>query len=137
MTQTACELCQATNETRIWQDDACRVILVDDPAYPGFCRVIWQAHVAEMTDLTPAEREHFMRVVWRTERALRDVLNPTKINLASLGNVVPHLHWHIIARFADDAHFPRPVWAASLRDGKQRIPPAIEALRAAIDNNEN
>jgi diadenosine tetraphosphate (Ap4A) HIT family hydrolase len=46
-------------------------------------------------------------------------MNPDKINLASLGNVVPHLHWHVIPRFADDAHFPSPVWAQAQRPSSQ------------------
>jgi diadenosine tetraphosphate (Ap4A) HIT family hydrolase len=79
--------------------------------------VVWNAHVREMTDLAPAEREHFMLVVYRVERALRELLSPDKINLASLGNQVPHLHWHVIPRFADDAHFPDPVWGAKRRAG--------------------
>jgi len=49
---------------------------------------------------------------------LRDTLQPDKINLASLGNQVPHLHWHVIPRFADDAHFPDPIWAAARREGQ-------------------
>ena len=59
-------------------------------------------------------------VVLAVERALRDTLRPEKINLASLGNQVPHLHWHVIPRFADDAHFPDPVWAARRRDATAR-----------------
>jgi diadenosine tetraphosphate (Ap4A) HIT family hydrolase len=96
------------------------VVRVDDPAYPGFCRVIWNAHVAEMTDLAPADRGHLMDLVFGVETALRRVLSPTKINLASLGNQVPHLHWHVIPRFADDATFPDAVWAPARRDGAPR-----------------
>jgi diadenosine tetraphosphate (Ap4A) HIT family hydrolase len=49
------------------------------------------------------------------ERALRAVMQPHKINVASLGNLTPHLHWHVIPRYEDDPHFPRPVWAERLR----------------------
>jgi diadenosine tetraphosphate (Ap4A) HIT family hydrolase len=99
----------------LWRDARCRVVLVADPDYAGFCRVIWHAHVREMTDLTRAEQAHCMRVVFAIERALRQVLNPHKINLASLGNMTPHLHWHVIARDPRDAHFPNPVWGKKLR----------------------
>jgi diadenosine tetraphosphate (Ap4A) HIT family hydrolase len=112
-----CPLCAAAGEDVLWQDARCRVILAGDVDYPGFCRVIWRQHVREMSDLAPAEREHFMVVVYRVERALRALMAPDKINLASLGNQVPHLHWHVIPRFADDAHFPDPVWAARRRAG--------------------
>jgi diadenosine tetraphosphate (Ap4A) HIT family hydrolase len=112
-----CPLCGADAGSLLWRDGRCRVILVPDADYPAFCRVIWQAHAREMSDLTAADRAHCMEVVWAVERALRDLLRPAKINLASLGNQVPHLHWHVIPRFADDAHFPDPVWAPRRRDG--------------------
>jgi diadenosine tetraphosphate (Ap4A) HIT family hydrolase len=110
-----CPLCQPDRETVLWQDRLARVVLVDDPAYPGFCRVIWQTHVAEMTDLAPAQRRHLMGLVWGVETVLRQALQPAKINLASLGNQVPHLHWHVIPRWQDDPHFPDPIWAPPRR----------------------
>jgi diadenosine tetraphosphate (Ap4A) HIT family hydrolase len=113
---TDCPLCRPDKETVLWGDARCRVILVDDPDYTGFCRVIWQQHVKEMTDLPEADRVHFMAVVFAVEQVLRESMHPDKINLASLGNQVPHLHWHVIPRFADDAHFPDPVWATRKRD---------------------
>jgi diadenosine tetraphosphate (Ap4A) HIT family hydrolase len=111
----SCPLCHPENETVLWRDERCRVILVDDADYPGFCRVIWGGHVKEMTDLTEPERTHLMAVVSVAEKILRELLQPAKINLASLGNQVPHLHWHVIPRFTDDAHFPDPVWATRKR----------------------
>ncbi len=87
-----CPLCHPDRETVLWQDRSARVVLVGDPAYPGFCRVIWRAHVAEMTDLAPAQRRHLMDLVFGVETALRQVLQPAKINLASLGDQVPHVH---------------------------------------------
>lgn len=101
----------------LWQDARCRVVHIDDPDYPGFCRVIWKAHVREMSDLSVADRTHCMRVVFAVEHVLRAALNPDKINLASLGNMVAHVHWHVIPRFADDAHFPQPVWGTRQRPG--------------------
>lgn len=112
-----CLLCAALDETVLWRDEYCRVILVTDADYPAFCRVIWHAHEREMTDLANDERDRLMRVVFAVEDVLRGLLTPHKINLASLGNQVPHLHWHVIPRFADDAHFPDPVWAARRREG--------------------
>jgi diadenosine tetraphosphate (Ap4A) HIT family hydrolase len=100
----------------VYRDDKLAVILVDDPDYPGFARVIWNDHVKEMSDLNPSERLLLNDAVYRVELALREVLAPAKVNVASLGNVVPHLHWHVIPRFADDAHFPNPVWGARMRE---------------------
>ncbi|MDH3309308.1 MAG: HIT family protein [Gammaproteobacteria bacterium] len=111
-----CTLCKPVNEIVLWQGKRCRVILVGDPDYPGFCRVIWNEHVKEMTDLNEPEQAHFLAVVFATERVLRKQLHPAKINLASLGNQIPHLHWHVIPRFTDDAHFPDPVWSDRRRE---------------------
>jgi diadenosine tetraphosphate (Ap4A) HIT family hydrolase len=57
-----------------------------------------------------------MVAVFAVEAALRAVLAPHKINVASLGNMVPHVHWHVIPRFADDAHFPNPIWGERQRE---------------------
>lgn len=118
-----CPICAAQNEEILLQTPNLRVIAVHNEANaPAFCRVIWQHHVAEMTDLQPAERAELMDVVYKVEAAMRQVLQPEKINLASFGNVVPHLHWHVIARFQDDACFPAPIWAAAMRQATFRLP---------------
>ena len=127
---TACELCQPAGEI-VASSAQWRVVLVEDDLYPGLCRVIWNAHVAEMSDLSASERTVFMDVVWQVEVALREVLQPHKINLASLGNMVPHLHWHIIARFTDDAHFPNPIWGTALRAPGESLG-ACRALRGQL-----
>lgn len=129
-----CEYCLETGGEVLWQDGACRVVLAPEPDFPGFCRVIWQRHVREMSDLAPAERERLMNVVFTVERNLRELMSPEKMNLASLGNVTPHLHWHVIPRFADDSHYPAPVWAESLREAApRRLPPGWkENLSAAL-----
>ena len=115
-----CPLCSSRGVPALWRDARLRVVSAADNDYPGFIRVIWDAHVREMTDLEPAERDHCLLVVFAAERALRDTLHPDKINVASLGNQVPHVHWHLIPRFSDDAHFPDPVWAARRRPGVAR-----------------
>ena len=100
----------------IWRGDDCRVVLLNDADLPGFCRVIWNHHVAEMTDLSYGEREHLMNLVYVVEEAIRHVMKPAKVNLAALGNMVPHIHWHVIPRFTDDAFFPGSVWSARMRE---------------------
>jgi len=117
-----CPLCDTQGENILWQDDLCRVILAIEPDYPGFLRVILKAHMREMTDLAGPDQAAFMRVVLAAESALRTALAPDKINLASLGNVVPHLHWHVIPRFENDPHFPNPVWGSRLRDTPRQAP---------------
>ncbi len=131
----SCELCSTPGGELLWSDPDCRVILVqgeEATLYPGFCRVIWTDHVAEMSDLTAAQSSHLMRVVLATENAVRASVNPDKINLASLGNVVPHLHWHVIPRWQDDSRYPRPIWAAELRAAPSRAAPDLTRLRAAL-----
>ena len=112
----ACELCREAGGVLVFQSIQWRVIRAEDAAFPAFYRVVWRAHVAEWSDLSLAEQAALMGVVGAVERVLRDALQPTKINLASLGNVVPHLHWHVIARFDWDSHFPAPVWTAPARE---------------------
>lgn len=129
---SSCELCASPGGEVLWQDEQVRVVRVEEAGYPGFCRVIWQAHVAEMTDLTPPQRARLMNITWAVETALRQLYQPSKINLASLGNVVPHLHWHVIPRFTDDPHFPRPIWAETLRPAAPRPEIDDATLTAAI-----
>jgi diadenosine tetraphosphate (Ap4A) HIT family hydrolase len=116
MTQrvAGCELCDL-NVPTVVDNDRFAVILVDDANYPGFARVIWKDHVREVSDLADADRLLLNDAVYRLELAVREVMQPLKVNVASLGNVVPHLHWHVIPRYADDAHFPAPVWAQAVR----------------------
>ena len=131
----ACELCEGDGGELIWRDEQCRVVCVQEPGYPGFCRVIWNAHVAEMTDLDGSERTRLMRVVFAVEAGLRALLRPEKINLASLGNLVPHLHWHVIPRYRDDRHFPNAIWADGAEPSRRppgRGVPDVDRLARAL-----
>jgi len=112
----------------VWRDDRLAVILVDEPGYPGYVRVVWHDHVREMTDLSPADRDHVMQTVWAVEQAQRATMAPHKVNVASFGNMTPHVHWHVIPRYTDDAHFPNPTWGAKQREAD----PAAVAARAAL-----
>ena len=132
---TACELCANPGGNLLWEDGFCRVIRVagaEREAFPGLCRVVWHTHIAEMSDLSVSEARHLMDVVLATERAVRRVAQPDKINLASLGNVVPHLHWHVIPRWQDDSHFPAPIWASAKRTGPARPVPSDASLLHAL-----
>jgi len=120
-----CALCEETGGELLWSDRWLRVIAAQEPDYPGFCRVVWGAHVAEFSDLDAAQQRHLMQVVATVERVVRRVMTPQKINLASLGNQVPHVHWHVIPRYADDAHFPAPIWATERR----AVEPVVIAKR--------
>ena len=134
--ETDCELCAQPGGELLWENALCRVVRVTDAsgrAFPGSCRVILKRHVAEMSELGVAESRQLMDAVLATERALRKALRPDKINLASLGNVVRHLHWHVVPRWRDDSHFPAPIWAAPQRNAPPRDIGPPDGLRRAIE----
>ena len=110
-----CELCDSAGGEELFRDAKLRVVAVTgaEAVYCGFCRVIWNTHVKELTDLSRDDRHRFMDALYRVETALRSSLEPDKMNVASLGNMTPHLHWHVIPRFRDDAAFPKPIWTHS------------------------
>jgi len=115
MTELVCPLCIASGGSLVFQAEKFRLIRADEAGFPAFYRLVWTRHVAEFSDLSVPDRALCMAAVCEVEQALRDHLQPTKINLAALGNMVAHLHWHVIARFDWDTHFPAPVWAQALR----------------------
>ncbi|MBU3695168.1 MAG: HIT family protein [Rhodocyclaceae bacterium] len=133
-TQARCELCHQDGGTVLYRTDAWRVVRVDDPHYPGFCRVILNRHEREMTALSAAEQIELMAAVFTVESVVRRIFQPDKINLASFGNMAPHVHWHIIPRWQDDRHFPEPIWGAVHREGapQQRIIVSDDQLATAI-----
>ena len=112
---TACPLCEADGGLLVFRNPSLRIIQASEAGFPAFYRVVWNRHVAEFSDLSATERETCMNAVVAVEQVLRSELQPDKVNLAALGNMVPHLHWHVIARFAWDSHFPAPVWSAPQR----------------------
>ncbi len=136
-----CPLCETDGGTPVWRGERLRVIRADEAGFPAFYRVVWNAHVAEFSDLSVQDRAHCMAAVCAVEQALRTHLQPAKINLAALGNMVPHLHWHVIARFGWDSHFPAPVWAAAQRERALEqeaqvaalLPAAEQAMRLQLD----
>lgn len=111
-----CEFCHSPGGPVLWQNHLCRVVRVDEPDYPGFCRVILERHARELSDLGEGERSALMAVVFAVEEAVRETMQPDKMNVASLGNMTPHVHWHIVPRYRDDRHFPNPIWAAPQRE---------------------
>jgi diadenosine tetraphosphate (Ap4A) HIT family hydrolase len=112
----ACAICNRSEGEMIWHDKTLRVVLLNHPDYKGYCRVELIAHQKEMTDLDEALQFNIMRCVFK----------PEKINLASLGNKTPHVHWHIIPRFKEDPHFPNSHWGEKLREGSHQTISAQE-----------
>lgn len=133
MAEVACPLCAEDGGALLWRGAHLRVIRAQEAGFPAFYRVVWNAHVAEFSDLSAAERAHCMEAVALVEQALRQHLAPTKVNIAALGNMVPHLHWHVIARFDWDSHFPSPVWAAAQRPSPAAREDAVRALLPQVE----
>jgi len=136
----SCVLCESDGGLVVARTPQFRVVRVVDgeeaQRFPAFYRLIWNAHVAEFSDLPVTDRHACMDAVTEIERCLRSLLAPTKVNIASLGNVVPHLHWHVIARFDWDSHFPAPVWAAPQRElgglAVERLPLPLQRVDDAV-----
>jgi diadenosine tetraphosphate (Ap4A) HIT family hydrolase len=128
-----CTLCHEPGGRLIYEAAKFRVIHADEAGFPAFYRVVWKAHVAEWSDLPPEDRVLCMEAVAVVEQCLRDALAPAKINLAALGNMVPHLHWHVIARFDWDSRFPAPVWAEARREAPAQRLAEVEAALPAVE----
>lgn len=133
MTAATCPLCTAVGGALVFQGEKFRVIRAQEVGFPAFYRVVWTVHVAEFSDLGLEDRSLCMAAVNVVELALRAHLQPTKINLAALGNVVAHLHWHVIARFEWDSHYPAPVWCQAQRPLNSAALALIQARLEAVD----
>lgn len=126
-----CVLCHPQKENVVWKNKELRVIQVDDPLFPGYFRVIWNKHIAEMSDLTNDERQLLEKVLLTVEKVVREQMQPDKINWAQFGNMVPHLHWHIIARYRDDSHFPESIWGLKQREVAEE---KVQQLKTKANN---
>lgn len=130
MSEASCVLCNEIGGRLIWENSLVRIINAEDPNYPAFTRVVYQKHIKEMSDLTPAQRHELMDFVFLVEKTQRDVLAPDKINLAQFGTMVPHVHWHIIPRFKEDQHYPDAIWSTV----NNNLTP--EALKAYLEKQQ-
>jgi diadenosine tetraphosphate (Ap4A) HIT family hydrolase len=90
-----------------------RVLVINDATYPWVLLVPRRPDIAEVIDLNEVEQAQLMTEIARVARALRAVTACHKLNIAALGNAVPQLHVHVIARFRSDAAWPKPVWGAA------------------------
>ncbi|HHQ68937.1 MAG TPA: HIT family protein [Halothiobacillaceae bacterium] len=89
--------------------DLCQLRLSDDARFIWFI-LIPRVSAVEVTKLSADEYMQLMREVRQVATAVEQVFGPDKINIASLGNQVPQLHLHVIARYKDDEAWPGPVW---------------------------
>ncbi|WP_166420487.1 HIT domain-containing protein [Pseudoalteromonas sp. Z1A8] len=88
----------------------CKVLLLNDSQYPWFVLVPRQANLREIIDLSEDDQVVYLKESAKLSKLLMDVFSPDKLNVAALGNMVPQLHIHHIARFTSDAAWPAPIW---------------------------
>ncbi len=116
--------------------DLCRVLLMNDATYPWLILVPERNGLKDLHDLEHADQSTCMMEIDRASRVLGDLHRPDKINVAALGNQVPQLHIHVIARFTSDAAWPNPVWGAgpAAAYAPNDLDRALAALRAGFAN---
>lgn len=119
---------QLANDTvEVTRFDLCQVLLMNDRQYPWLVLVPERPDLRDLDDLAEADRAVALAEIMRASQALKTLHRPDKMNVAALGNAVPQLHIHIIARFTTDAAWPRPVWGA-----KPMQPYDSAAMEAAL-----
>ena len=111
-----------------------RVLVINDANYPWLLLVPRRPDAVELIDLDEVAQAQLMTEIARVSRAVREVTECHKLNVAALGNAVPQLHVHVIARYTDDIAWPRPVWgSASARPySPEMLIERINALRGAL-----
>lgn len=104
----------------------CRLLRMNDSTYPWLILVPRVPGMRDMIDLNDADQQRLMSEIGQASKVLRLVTRPDKLNVAALGNAVPQLHVHVIARFTKDAAWPKPIWGV--------VPPtALSAEEAAAE----
>ena len=114
MTGDDCPMCTKwldEPDLRVVELDRTCVLLNRDQFFTGYCFVVAKDHVTELFHLDPAERAAVMKEVTAVAAAVTAVFRPDKVNYELLGNMVPHMHWHVVPRFRSDPLWPRPIWA--------------------------
>jgi len=113
----------------------CRVLLMNDANFPWLILVPRRAGLRDYHNLSPDDLAVANDEIVKASRVLTALYKPDKINVAAMGNMVPQLHIHVIARFTDDVAWPKPVWGVA--PAEPYMPEALEArldeLRRAID----
>lgn len=112
----------------------CDVRLMDDANHPWLVLVPRVADAVEILDLDVTQRSQLTAEIDAVSRVLKTLFKPDKLNVAALGNLVPQLHVHVIARFCTDIAWPRPVWgAANVRPyAPEELIERVTALRSAL-----
>jgi diadenosine tetraphosphate (Ap4A) HIT family hydrolase len=108
-----CKRWEDHRDLRIAELEHSFVMLNHDQFFPGYTLLFTKRHVTELFHLDQTVRAGLMEEVSGVAKALHTLFQPDKINYELLGNMVPHIHWHLVPRFATDPLWPRPIWAES------------------------
>lgn len=85
-------------------------------------KIFTQRRVKEFSGCTLEEKTEIFRIIDITERFMLEYFNADKINIASFGNLLPHVHWHVMSRFETDSYYPEPVWGVKKREANLDLP---------------
>jgi diadenosine tetraphosphate (Ap4A) HIT family hydrolase len=127
-----CPLCGPPERLVVAELPSGRVELMNDADFRGYCVLVHRRHAAELHHLTPEERGRFFEDVARVERALADLFAPPKFNIEMLGNMVPHLHCHIVPRYPDDGWWGQPLWLRPAEAKREYTPDEYRAVANRI-----
>lgn len=86
-------------------------------------KIFTQTQRKEFSECTREEKETIWECLDIIEKEMLAYFKPDKINIASFGNMLPHVHWHIMARYKNDTYFPEPMWGAKQREGVAKVAP--------------
>lgn len=125
-----CEKWEAEPDLRVAEFRHSLLVLNRDQFFPGYLFLFTREHVTELFHLSPKLRGELMEEVSKAARALHIVFAPDKINYELIGNMVPHMHWHLVPRFTGDPLWPRPIWAEPHQE--KLLTPSEYAVRISL-----
>lgn len=108
------------------------VLLENDAAFRGYCILVYRRHVTELHELGAAEQAELLADVTRVTRAIAEICTPAKFNHALLGNMVPHLHWHIIPRYREESWWGKAIWTRPASERREMPAEEFGRLRERL-----
>ena len=138
MTEPGCVMCgkhAAPSPLLIAELETARAYLHEDQFFPGYVLLVLRRHATELYELAARERAVHLEEVSRVAQALARAFRPVKMNYELLGNQLPHIHWHVVPRRADDPIPREPAWR--LEHAPRALPPAerrarLDAIRSRL-----
>jgi len=98
------------------------VILEVESSEVPWVKIFTKRKVKEFSECAPEEKSEIFRIIDIVEKSMLSYFEADKINIASFGNLLPHVHWHIMARFEGDSYFPESMWGTQQREANLELP---------------